>query len=80
MHDRFTFARDPRRETRTRRAFILWMAAYTAALVLVAIVSLSGGVNQNSGEPTQQARIIVAPQSALDARPATVLVDLGEDG
>ena len=80
MHDRFTFARDPRRETRTRRAFIVWMAAYTAALVLVAIVSLAGGASQNSGEPTQQARIIMAPQSALDTRPGIVPVELGEDG
>lgn len=80
MHERFTLGRDPRRETRTRRAFMLWMAAYTAALVLVAIVSLTGGVSQNRGEPTQQARIMMAPQSALDARPAAVLVDLGEDG
>ncbi|MCX5481281.1 hypothetical protein OSH08_19930 [Kaistia geumhonensis] len=80
MHERFTFGRDPRRETRTRRAFMLWMAAYTAALVLVAIVSLTGGVSQNHGEPTQQARVMMAPQSALDPRPATVLVDLGDDG
>ncbi|MBN9431194.1 MAG: hypothetical protein J0I45_02045 [Bosea sp.] len=80
MNERFTFGRDPRHETRIRRAFMLWMAAYTAALVLVAIVSLTGGISQNRGEPTQQARIMMAPQSALDARPAALLVDIGKDG
>lgn len=59
-----------RREKVTRRAFILWIAAYAAALVVVAALHSFGGapagvtVDQN-GIRMQQARATGGPQSSL---------------
>ncbi|HWJ74498.1 MAG TPA: hypothetical protein VNX29_15165 [Kaistia sp.] len=75
---------NPRREKTTRRAFILWMAAYTVALVLVAMMHSFGGgpggvTIDSNGIQTQQARA-AAPQSSLVDRLLPEAVSLRVDG
>ncbi|SHF17069.1 hypothetical protein SAMN02745157_1810 [Kaistia soli DSM 19436] len=76
---------NPRREKTTRRAFILWMAAYTVALVLVAMLHSFGGgpggvTIDSNGVATQQARATGAPQSSLADRLLPETVSLRVDG
>lgn len=58
-----------RHETRTRRAFYIWMAAYAAVLVAIALAHVSGGIGGSPIDPhdirTQQARASGEPQSSL---------------
>jgi hypothetical protein len=73
----------PRRETATRSAFFIWMAAYAAVLVaIVAVHSLgvmsNGTTIDASGMRTQQAKMTGQPQSSIAGRalPGVVLVDV----
>ncbi len=73
---------NPRREKTTRRAFILWIAAYVVALVAVATLHGAGGAPTGiaavpDSATTQQARVTGEPQSSLADRllPVALNVD-----
>ena len=63
---------NPKRETATRRAFVLWMAGYAIALALLgSLYAFGGGAGitiDANGLRIQQARVIDAPQSSLADR------------
>lgn len=72
-----------RRETATRRAFYVWMAAYATVIVAIAAFHSFAGVSNGTtidihGVRTQQAKVIGEPQSSIAGRilPATVMLDV----
>ncbi|MCX5495132.1 hypothetical protein OSH11_10480 [Kaistia dalseonensis] len=79
-----TFHRaSPRRETAARRLFYVWMAAYAAVIVAIAVVHTFGGIAGGTvidadGIRTQQAKMTGEPQSSLADRmlPRITLVDV----
>ena len=59
-----------KRETATRRAFYIWMAAYAAVIVAIAAAHTLGGFAGSTtidahGIRTQQAKVTGEPQSSL---------------
>ena len=73
-----------RRETATRRAFYLWMAAYIVVIVAIAAAHLIGGVGGTAidanGIRTQQAKVIGEPQSSLAGGILLPAASDGRDG
>ncbi|PPE80943.1 hypothetical protein C3941_06505 [Kaistia algarum] len=72
-----------KRETATRRAFYIWMAAYAAVIVTIALVHSITGIAPGitidaNGVRTQQAKIVGEPQSSIAGRilPQAVRADV----
>ena len=74
----------PKREAATRRAFIVWMAAYAAVILAIAVHTLAGmplGTTIDAdGVKTQQAKAAGEPQSSLARDGKTFKVAFGREG
>jgi cytochrome bd-type quinol oxidase subunit 2 len=74
-----------KRENATRRAFLIWMAAYAAVVVAIAFAHTLGGLTSGTtidanGIRTQQAKVIGAPQSSLAGRILPANASYDRDG
>jgi len=75
----------PKREAATRRAFIVWMSAYAAVIVAIAVMHTLGGMSGGStidadGVKTQQAKVTGEPQSSLGGGAPMFKVAFGNKG